>query len=313
MLDEQILNEIEILIMNDGSLDDTGAVAQRFVERHSSFHLINKENGGHGSVINVASRRATGKYMKVLDSDDWFINFRLFVESLRTTEADVVLTNFHTVDTNGNPIREYRMHGINWGIDYTFEEFWANKKRVHEVCNFHGITYRTSFYNSIDLYLSEKISYEDQEYATLPFAKVQTVLPLNLYLYNYQIGNPNQSNSDVNLVKHLSHLEHVFWNVHTSTPENMPLAVNDYFSYKKCKMLLSCYMAAMVKNPDRASGRVWAKRLRLEVKKANKNLYRKSRANYYTCLFISYIKPNHIPFSHMQRGRAYKVIAKWMH
>ncbi|MCL2190063.1 MAG: glycosyltransferase family 2 protein, partial [Defluviitaleaceae bacterium] len=71
LLDKQSQSKIEILIVNDGSTDSTAEIAQVFVNKHPNCRLINKENGGHGSVINVASKLASGKYIKVIDSDDW--------------------------------------------------------------------------------------------------------------------------------------------------------------------------------------------------------------------------------------------------
>ena len=66
------LDLLEILVVNDGSKDNTVAVAQQYVDKYpSSVRIIDKENGGHGSTINAGIREATGKYFKVVDGDDW--------------------------------------------------------------------------------------------------------------------------------------------------------------------------------------------------------------------------------------------------
>ena len=72
MLVDSILDDIEILIVNDGSKDSTPEIAKGYVEKYpQTVRLIDKENGGHGSTINAGIREATGKYFKVVDGDDW--------------------------------------------------------------------------------------------------------------------------------------------------------------------------------------------------------------------------------------------------
>ena len=311
--DESILCEVEIIIINDGSTDDTEIVANKFTDMHPSYRLINKANGGHGSGINVASGYATGKYIKVVDSDDWVVNFSDYVKALRDINADVVLTSFFTVDPDGKHIREYKMDNIEYGREYNFKDFWKHRKKVQNVCNFHGITYNTKFYTSLNIQLSEKISYEDQEYATLPFAQVKTICPLNLTLYKYRIGDTTQSTSDANMVKQLGQLEYVFWNVHSYAPKSMSKASKNYFLFKERNMLLSCYMTAMLKSQDKKNGRVWAKELRKKVKQRDLPLYRSSSFNYYTCLFLSHMHFDRGWLYKLQRNRMYGMLAKLMH
>ena len=63
---------LEILIIDDGSRDQTGAIADQYAERYPTVvRVIHKENGGHGSGINCGIQNASGRYMKVVDADDW--------------------------------------------------------------------------------------------------------------------------------------------------------------------------------------------------------------------------------------------------
>ena len=64
--------DVEILIVNDGSTDNTKDIAEEYRERFPSMvKVINKENGGHGSAVNAGIQNATGLFYKVVDSDDW--------------------------------------------------------------------------------------------------------------------------------------------------------------------------------------------------------------------------------------------------
>ena len=67
------LDKLEVLIVNDGSKDNTKKIAQKYCKKYpNSIKLIDKENGGYGSTINAGIKEATGKYFKQLDGDDWY-------------------------------------------------------------------------------------------------------------------------------------------------------------------------------------------------------------------------------------------------
>ena len=70
--DPRFLDDIEVLIIDDGSSDNTKQIALEYeASAPDTFHYISKENGGHGSTINCGIRFATGKYFRVIDGDDW--------------------------------------------------------------------------------------------------------------------------------------------------------------------------------------------------------------------------------------------------
>ena len=65
-------DDVEILIINDGSQDRTAEIANEYEKNYPGIiRAIHKENGGHGSAVNAGMREARGLYFKVVDSDDW--------------------------------------------------------------------------------------------------------------------------------------------------------------------------------------------------------------------------------------------------
>ena len=65
-------DDVEIIIVNDGSKDGTAAIADAYAEKYPGIiKVVHQENGGHGEAVNAGLRNATGMYYKVVDSDDW--------------------------------------------------------------------------------------------------------------------------------------------------------------------------------------------------------------------------------------------------
>lgn len=295
------LDEIEIIVVNDGSQDGTARIAEAYVAQYpDSFVLINKENGGHGSGVNIAAQRARGRYLRVVDSDDWVQteNLREYVESLRNASADAVVTNFHKVDAVTGRKIPIATSGVRFCRIYSLDEVMEVGKGALNCCMIHGLAYRTAFYLDCKITLSEGISYEDQEYSTIIFAKANAILFLDLFLYEYLVGTASQSVSDGNQVKRASQLEQVFWKIAEAykNGEKLSTSAKKYFLYKLAETLQNYYVTMFIRNDDRAAGRVEAERLRRESSEILPDL--KAATNFrYRLLYLMHIlriRPRHL-------------------
>lgn len=200
-------DEIEVFVVNDGSKDRTAEIARVYENRYpDTIHLVDKENGGHGSTINTGLQLATGKYFKALDGDDWFNseNLEKLVLKLDKTNADIILNDYCKCFENGN--REIvEFEGLSKDKTYSFEEIVP----IVEWMRYHTVTYRTELLKKTDVHLDEHCFYVDAEFMLLPIPEVETVFYAKDYLYCYRLGLTEQSVSTESRRKHIDNSETV--------------------------------------------------------------------------------------------------------
>lgn len=73
-LEKQTCTDFEVLVVNDGSTDNTKQVVQPYIERNENWRIVDKANGNWGSVVNyvIKNNLINGEYVTILDSDDYF-------------------------------------------------------------------------------------------------------------------------------------------------------------------------------------------------------------------------------------------------
>ena len=199
-LDDEILNDIEILIINDGSTDHTSLIGQQLQTQYPGVViLVNKENGGHGSTINKGIELARGKYFKVVDGDDWVDTeqFVKYVKALRKLDVDVVMTPYHRVNEVTGEAELKTFSGVEFQKKYKFDDII---KIISSQYNMHGSTFKTNLLKDMRK-ISEHCFYVDQEYIIYPITKLETAIFLNYPIYQYRVGNNEQSMSLKNMQK----------------------------------------------------------------------------------------------------------------
>ncbi|WP_317416478.1 glycosyltransferase [Thermophilibacter provencensis] len=93
----QTYDDFEAICINDGSTDGSRAIIQRFLDADSRFRVIDKENSGYGASMNRGLDAARGRYVAILESDDFFEPDALAVlhEAAEMNQAEVVKANFY--------------------------------------------------------------------------------------------------------------------------------------------------------------------------------------------------------------------------
>lgn len=189
---------VELILVNDGSKDNTLKKLHMLQNKYDNILVIDKENGGSGSARNRAFEAATGKYIKLIDADDYVDteNFDHYLECLREVDADMILNGFYIRKTQTGKIE---------CIDYPLEERLYTLKEIGKVQNLrmHGLTYKADIFRSHKIRLSEGISYVDSEYVALPIVYAKTLFYVESPFYIYQSGIEGQSGSRQILIRRI--------------------------------------------------------------------------------------------------------------
>lgn len=194
-------DDIEIILVNDGSTkDNTAEIADRLAEQYPGIvKAVHKENGGHGSAVNSGLDAATGKYFKVVDSDDWLDKESMDVimpylreQCKRANSIDMVVANYvyEKVHENSQVSMGYK------NVFPTDKEFtWSDigNFNVSQYLLMHSVIYRTDLLKSIGLRLPEHCFYVDNIFVYVPLPHVKTIRYFDVDAYRYFIGREDQS------------------------------------------------------------------------------------------------------------------------
>ena len=103
-VEKQSFTDYEVLMVDDGSTDQSGKIAQEYADRYESFRLLHKENGGLSSARNAGLEQAKGTYVCFVDADDYISED--YLQKLYTraaaTDADMVIADYREVDEQGH-------------------------------------------------------------------------------------------------------------------------------------------------------------------------------------------------------------------
>lgn len=293
MLVPELMERLEILIINDGSTDGTAQIAEKYCAQYpDSIRLITQENRGHGGALNTGCAAATGKYLKVIDADDWVEtqNLPAFLGLLENCNSDVVLTHHYTVDIGTGEIKKWRSFPRKFGRSYSLEKIMADWKSFDRSLTFHGITYNTLFYRKYGIQLSEHVFYEDHEYATFPCCYAKSVTPFDLFVYDYRIGDVQQSVSDANQLKRISHTETVLKRIACEYGTlTCGAGGKSYVAVKAKGLLLSYLVTVLLVEKDRKAGRKIAQQRMIELRKSFPEVYELTLKKYQVFVLMNFL------------------------
>ena len=201
-------DEIEILIVNDGSTkDNTAEIADEYEAKYpGTCKAVHKENGGHGDACMFGLRAATGLYFKVVDSDDWVDEeaLKTMLNAIREKQGqvDLFVANY-VYEKEGAAHKHVVRYGnaLPEGKILTWDE--VGHFRVGQYMLMHSLIYRRQLLLDSGLELPKKTFYVDNLYAYHPLTMVKTIYYLNVDLYRYFIGRSDQSVNETVMISRI--------------------------------------------------------------------------------------------------------------
>ncbi|MBD5088005.1 MAG: glycosyltransferase family 2 protein [Clostridiales bacterium] len=193
-------DDIEIIIVNDGSTDTTKEIAEEYERKYPAIvRVVNQENGGHGEAVNTGLRHASGLYFKVVDSDDWVEEQALFriLEKLREfvesgERIDMLISNYvyEKLEKKKQKVIDYRSC---LPVDRPFGWSEVGHFRSSQNILMHSVIYRTKLLRDCGLELPKHTFYVDNIFVYQPLPAVSKLYYLDVDFYRYYIGREDQS------------------------------------------------------------------------------------------------------------------------
>lgn len=295
-------DDIEVIIVNDGSKDDTGKIADEYEKKYPTIvKAIQKENGGHGSGVMAGLHAATGLYYKVIDSDDWAETKDVvtMIDLIKKhmsegTDIDLYITNYvyeHASD-NSQFSMNYRKY---LPIDTVFS--WNDIKRIglETVFLMHSLMYKTEKLRESGMNLPNHTFYVDDIYAYVPLPFMKNLYYHDLDFYHYFIGRADQSINYDTMCKRYEQQMRVFKIMYESNSlEKLKTFPKHLYQYMwQFLMIIGAvtFMTIIGTKEDKETRKIAFKEFQKELKGIDKKLFNKLR--YRTLLIVAFIIPGY--------------------
>lgn len=285
------LGKYEIIIVNDGSKDNTLEIANRYKEKYNdTINVVDKKNGHYGSAVNAGLQVAKGKYFKVLDADDWFDNKgfeELLIKLDNDVTADVVFTHWAINNTEDNSITNSARHSNPYDKVLDIDSVITDNNK-YSFYSFYGIAYRTDLLREINYHQTEGVCYTDVEYGYYPIMNARTALFLDIDLYQYFIGREGQTITEEAMGRNVMHMYKVSRRM-AETFRNTDSEVKKHFQYCQFKLInTNLYFSCLCLNKKNVLEGMDLKFIDNCLKKNLPEVYKSLEEG--SCLKVPYVK-----------------------
>ena len=201
----QGVKDIEIILVDDGSPDDSGVYCDDYAAKDQRIKVIHKENGGSASARNAGIRNATGKWLTFIDADDWIENslFQNFIDLQPADDVDIVLFTGYT---------EYQNKSIADPVVFEDGRTFTTKEEIDELevrslsmaanipnsaslISVWGKFFRTEFLHSNNMLLDEQMRYnEDAIFSLETYEAASKIVYMGNNYYHYREVSSSKTN-----------------------------------------------------------------------------------------------------------------------
>lgn len=130
LINQTIADKIEIILVDDGSTDDSGMICEEYSEKHSNIKVIHQVNGGVSVARNTGLKFAVGKYIAFVDADD-YVSLDMYESLWKLAErehADVAIVDFNVCHSDGSILKKRKeTQTVQWNRSEAVRDFLAGK------------------------------------------------------------------------------------------------------------------------------------------------------------------------------------------
>tara|TARA_R110002096_G_scaffold395427_1_gene590893 strand:+ start:1953 stop:2963 length:1011 start_codon:yes stop_codon:yes gene_type:complete len=271
----QTYSNLEIILVNDGSTDDSGKTCDLYKTKDQRIKVLHKENGGASSARNVGLNIATGDFIAFVDSDD-YIDQNTYKELLNL----LLINNLEVIEYK---LKVSRVRPINDTNDFKIELKNIALERIFNTMSFSACVrlYKKEILNNVRFELDNV--YEDAIFTIAVFERIDTIgfLDKSLYIYNIEDVSINRSPYNLKKLKSIDAIFNLKDKIDTMTDDmNVKEAFRKYLINFLNKHYISLFQNSNLDNKFK-----YRKKLKSSISK----LYKVSDSNnmYHLMAFIS--------------------------
>ena len=186
-------NKFEIIIINDGSTDNSGKIIQKYTEKHSNIKSITKQNGGVSSARNVGIEAAKGEYILFVDSDDTIAENSLnkIISKLDRQRNELLILNSIIYKSGIKIKEEYKFPPELSEKTLSGIELFKSEYHRGSVC---GVAFKRKFILDYKLNFSIELkNVEDSLFMSMVFLYAKSISHLNLDFYKVAVREGSAS------------------------------------------------------------------------------------------------------------------------
>ena len=180
----QTYENLEIILVDDGSPDNCGKICDEYAASDSRIKVFHQKNAGLSTARNAALKIASGEYVGFVDSDDWIDAdmFEILCRGAMEYKADIAICGFYYVDGSGNKFREIREKQSSlYGREDALHHLIVDEKFTNHIWN---KLYKKELFD--DVHFPQGRVFEDIATTYKLFEKADRIVFLNSSKYNYQ-------------------------------------------------------------------------------------------------------------------------------
>jgi len=242
----QTYKNIEIILVDDGSTDNSGKICDEYKKQDERIVVFHTENGGLSIARNVGLDNATGEYVMFMDSDDFFELDAVenLYKAIEEKQADYVIGNYINTNEEGkqwdNPVFPFEQFSeFKLSIEDSFSSFFVMNSGVWNKI------FNRQFIENLNLRFEKGLPAEDAIFTTYCFIKAKDVYYIPKVVYNYRLRNSGSISSSCS-EKYFEGINKAYRIIYENFKNNNRIAYYRYFYAKSMNYMINNFIDSQI-------------------------------------------------------------------